>query len=551
MHTRSDRASRPNLLHRSGPRRWAAWLVFCICVLPGVGRAELPQFDPSGEYRITNDAVPGKSLALGPKTQSGSSTIQLAPTDDKDPTQRWKVETLKPGFYRLSNQHLGDGLALNSMLQLGESGSESWGFFEAGSSIRIHNGSDAQINKDFALDYANSVVKMWKTTTGRTNQQWKFTKLVSLPQASVSKELLSARYEYGDNQFVDPLTNQGKRIPVYPAKKTRVQIWLTKKPASRVKIEYKVYNKDGSCDGGKRGDCNEGGFIAGGSPMDGDPNRMASDDIAWMGRSFTVPFSGSRGKGLSANDLGIVVSGNPYLKGNPTRDFYISFKLTSEDPAYNGKPVPALQFRLSPAAGDPEVYAANVAAAPSTPAPGGATTQAPTVPPKSPATTVPPTPCIGPACGKPLAVGSEAVLYSTAQRRLVRMNANGTVDGGAVIATPTQVLSGYSAERFRVVDGGNGLVALYNVASRRFLRISDRGEAGAAGQVDMSLPNDWTWERFQVVEQGDGVVALYNPRVRRFLRMTDKGVCDGSVAATAALPAAWTWERFRVVTLPR
>ena len=79
---------------------------------------------------------------------------------------------------------------------------------------------------------------------------------------------------------------------------------------------------------------------------------------------------------------------------------------------------------------------------------------------------------------------------------------------------------------------------------------------GGGGQVD-TLPADWRSERFRVVDAGNGKIALHSGTERRFLRAEARnrslGVVDVSQAEKAAdeLPPEsegdWAAERFVVV----
>ena len=65
---------------------------------------------------------------------------------------------------------------------------------------------------------------------------------------------------------------------------------------------------------------------------------------------------------------------------------------------------------------------------------------------------------------------------------------------------------------FKVVDAGNGMIALHNAAANRFLRLRNNHVDGHGGVrlLQHGLPEDWGAEKFQVLWLGPKV-ALYSP----------------------------------------
>merc|ERR1711998_750036 len=64
------------------------------------------------------------------------------------------------------------------------------------------------------------------------------------------------------------------------------------------------------------------------------------------------------------------------------------------------------------------------------------------------------------------------------------------------------------------------------------------------------MPAGWTDEQFKVVDGGDGTVALWSPIYKRFVRMPDGDKLDKSgVRNDGTLPAGWDQERFEAVCL--
>ena len=106
-------------------------------------------------------------------------------------------------------------------------------------------------------------------------------------------------------------------------------------------------------------------------------------------------------------------------------------------------------------------------------------------------------------------------------------------------------------EWFEVRDLGNGLVGLWNPASRRWLRAcrTEKGDVRVDSPSQEDTFQDW-WkaEFFQLVDVGDGHVGLYNPLVQRWVGASPEGKAV-AIQSTPELPSdtSLTWERFRVV----
>ena len=65
---------------------------------------------------------------------------------------------------------------------------------------------------------------------------------------------------------------------------------------------------------------------------------------------------------------------------------------------------------------------------------------------------------------------------------------------------------------------------------------------------DGTLPDNWTWEVFKVVDGGNGMIALYNTVQKRFVRMPTGTYMDKSAERPdGTLPKDWAWEMFKVV----
>jgi hypothetical protein len=93
-------------------------------------------------------------------------------------------------------------------------------------------------------------------------------------------------------------------------------------------------------------------------------------------------------------------------------------------------------------------------------------------------------------------------------------------------------------------------VALWNPTGGKYIRMNPHRDMDLSAPMGVSnLPSGWTWERFQVVDAGNGEVALWNKVHNRMVRMHSNGMMDASDHCMPhELPSGWTWERFTVVT---
>jgi hypothetical protein len=142
--------------------------------------------------------------------------------------------------------------------------------------------------------------------------------------------------------------------------------------------------------------------------------------------------------------------------------------------------------------------------------------------------------------------GTTVALYSPSQHRYIRMVGE-IVDAGDGSKkdwdTPLD-----PSECFLVVDAGNSEVALYNCQHRRFIRLHDsdvdaKGEGGEREAHD--LPAYWTAERFAVIDAGNGRIALHNKTYNRFVRLWDNKVnAFGGRCDIDSLPNDWRAEKF-------
>ena len=104
------------------------------------------------------------------------------------------------------------------------------------------------------------------------------------------------------------------------------------------------------------------------------------------------------------------------------------------------------------------------------------------------------------------------------------------------------------AERFAIVDAGNGYVALHNAWVNRFMKMAGDQMTVSPVKAAALLPALWGSEFFKIVDAGDGMVALHNPGNNRFVTVEPSGHVRASPHRDVhALPADWTWQKFYMV----
>ena len=160
--------------------------------------------------------------------------------------------------------------------------------------------------------------------------------------------------------------------------------------------------------------------------------------------------------------------------------------------------------------------------------------------------------------------GDIIALWSPVTRRFLKMDDN----NGNVTSCCThseELPSNWPAERWLVVKGDNyygysDLICLYNLNARRFMRMHSNGNVDSCCPISVNKlppPNLWNWERFKLVNAGEkfgkkGLVAFWNPAHKRFLRMNSNGNADSSghvINSPYGLPNNWNYERFMVIKL--
>ncbi|CAE7220371.1 unnamed protein product [Symbiodinium sp. CCMP2592] len=145
-------------------------------------------------------------------------------------------------------------------------------------------------------------------------------------------------------------------------------------------------------------------------------------------------------------------------------------------------------------------------------------------------------------------------LYSPFHKRLAQMRSDGTVratNGQIFDAQDLSQNPTWTGERFYMVPVKNYLqpatmVGLWNPTERRFLQMDGGVRMEGTGQLDANyLQDSHTWERFRVVDAGNGMVALHNYHWNRYVRMIWNGqqhamtVSSVSPSTSVELPDGW------------
>lgn len=147
--------------------------------------------------------------------------------------------------------------------------------------------------------------------------------------------------------------------------------------------------------------------------------------------------------------------------------------------------------------------------------------------------------------------GSTIALYNANSRRYLRMNDEADMDSSSTRDFEDEFPSGWSWERFTVVDAGNGKIALHSSIHNCFVKMTSSGDMMASpAYAANEMPSHWYNELFTAVYVGDGEIGLYSNHHGRYIRLSSSGHCDaGTEHSAAGIPDGWTWERFRVKEL--
>ena len=147
---------------------------------------------------------------------------------------------------------------------------------------------------------------------------------------------------------------------------------------------------------------------------------------------------------------------------------------------------------------------------------------------------------------KPLQAG-QIIAFHADNNRFIKMQCSGCDMQGSPEKAIDQLPSDWLAERFTVVDAGNGEVAFHSEASNCFMRMNDNKMDGSSEKAADQLPNDWEWERFTVMNAGNGEVALHCKAWNRFVRMSGETLDASEPKGANNIAADGKGEKFVMV----
>ncbi|CAE7217297.1 unnamed protein product [Symbiodinium sp. CCMP2592] len=150
---------------------------------------------------------------------------------------------------------------------------------------------------------------------------------------------------------------------------------------------------------------------------------------------------------------------------------------------------------------------------------------------------------------------NQIALHSPAHNRFLSVSHEGFVSRSGQTAW-NQLPANWQWERLSVVPLNTALqpgnmVALHNAQVRRFLNMGHQGDMGCSGHSSgASLPGSWTWERFTVVDGGNGTIALHSVSMNRFVKMWGSDMTGSPLQDASPLPSSFTSERFSLRYFP-
>eukprot|EP00438_Fugacium_kawagutii_P026347 Skav235404 [mRNA] locus=scaffold487:153515:161185:- [translate_table: standard] len=162
----------------------------------------------------------------------------------------------------------------------------------------------------------------------------------------------------------------------------------------------------------------------------------------------------------------------------------------------------------------------------------------------------------GASC-KILMIGKRIALYNPHHERWIRVKEGGWADASAghprnpdvtlAYTIPPSLATGWTWERFKVVDAGNGNVALHNTEHNRFLAMDGQGFIRAGGlrdEEELSCDAS-TGEHFTFVSYGASV-ALHNAHFNHFVKMDHQNLIVLGPLNSDQLTSANSWEMFLI-----
>ena len=151
----------------------------------------------------------------------------------------------------------------------------------------------------------------------------------------------------------------------------------------------------------------------------------------------------------------------------------------------------------------------------------------------------------------------EVALYCKAHKRFVEMRWDGHIRPKNQDINAQDLPRGWKAERFQVVQGHpyfyfepGTVITIYNWKHKRFIQMESNGKLKRSLFSYPSVRTGPSWKStyFTVVDAGDGLIALHNKVYNRFLKMSsNREVTGTSTKDPLELPDNWNDSKYAVV----
>ncbi|CAE7739257.1 unnamed protein product [Symbiodinium sp. CCMP2456] len=158
--------------------------------------------------------------------------------------------------------------------------------------------------------------------------------------------------------------------------------------------------------------------------------------------------------------------------------------------------------------------------------------------------------------------GTWVSLWNPTAKRFLQMDSGTRMEGGPANMAANALSDGHqwgSWERFRVVDAGEGRVALHSYKHNKYVRMIWNGHehrmtvSSSSPTTSVELPNGWAGEMGFVpvpLNPDNNEIALWHPGHRRAIKMSGQTVSASADCSAQDLNRGWTGETFRVMPLP-
>ena len=97
-----------------------------------------------------------------------------------------------------------------------------------------------------------------------------------------------------------------------------------------------------------------------------------------------------------------------------------------------------------------------------------------------------------------------------------------------------------------------GFIYLYNEANKRLMRLNSNGTTDLSAKIEKKdIPKNWSWERFHIIKSGDpNKYGLWNPQNNKVVKaLPDKKNVSSNPGNKGNIPNNWTWERFEFIKI--